>query len=60
MEFNRYNRTQLVITDPDLAARRFSGVFRADGYEPFVRLLEENFGVRAEREGVTVRISPAH
>lgn len=50
-EFNRYNRTKLVIADPRLGAQRFSGSFRAEGYEPFVRLLEQNFGVAAVREG---------
>lgn len=49
-EFNRYNRHQLVIADPRLAARRFGGTFRSDGHESFVRLLEENFGVVAERQ----------
>lgn len=52
-EFNRYNRRQLVIADPVLSARRFSGTFRADGYESLVRLLENDFGVTAangERE----------
>jgi transmembrane sensor len=48
-EFNRYNRQQLVIADPALAAKRFSGTFRADGYESLVRLLEENFAVTATR-----------
>lgn len=48
-EFNRYNRQQLVIDDPALAAKRFSGTFRADGYESLVRLLEENFAVTATR-----------
>jgi transmembrane sensor len=56
-EFNRYNRTRIVIADPALHARRFSGTFRADGYEPFVRLLEENFGVVVERgpPGIALR-----
>ena len=48
-EFNRYNRQQLVIDDPALAAKRFSGTFRADGYESLVRLLEANFAVTARR-----------
>ncbi|MBI5689053.1 MAG: FecR domain-containing protein [Verrucomicrobia bacterium] len=47
-EFNRYNPRQLVIADSVLGGRRFSGVFRTDGQEPFVRLLESGFGVRAE------------
>ncbi len=50
-EFNRYNRTKLIIADPRLGAQKFSGSFRAEGYEPFVRLLEQNFGVAAAREG---------
>lgn len=50
-EFNRYNRAQLVIADPALRSRRFSGAFRSDGFEAFVRLLEENFRVRVERDG---------
>lgn len=52
-EFNRYNRRQLVIADAPLAAKRFSGTFRTDGYPSLVRLLEADFGVTAtagERE----------
>lgn len=48
-EFNRYNRRQLQIADPELASKRFSGSFRSDGYEAFVGLLERDFGVRATR-----------
>ena len=50
-EFNRYNLRQLVIADPALAKKRFSGSFRADGYEPLVRLLETDFNVTALRTG---------
>lgn len=59
-EFNRYNRQQLVIADAPLAAKRFSGIFRADGYESLVRLLETDFGVtaaRSERE-IVLRNGP--
>jgi transmembrane sensor len=49
-EFNRYNRQQLIITDEALAMKRFSGVFRADGYESLLRLLESDFGVRIDRD----------
>lgn len=48
-EFNRYNRQQLVIADSTLAAKRFSGNFRADSYESLVRLLETDFAVTALR-----------
>jgi transmembrane sensor len=50
-EFNRYNRTRLVIADEQLATKRFSGTFRADGYDSLVRLLETDFGVDATRSG---------
>ena len=52
-EFNRYNLRQLVIADSALSAKRFSGTFRADGYESLVRLLETDFAVivtRTDRE----------
>jgi transmembrane sensor len=46
---NQLNRTQLVIGDPTLAELRFSGIFRADNAEGFVRMLENNYGVKANR-----------
>lgn len=48
-EFNRHNEHQLVIADPALARESFGGRFLARDYRTFVRLLETNFGVRAER-----------
>jgi transmembrane sensor len=59
-EFNRYNRHKLVITDPRLASRRFGGTFSAGDHAELVRLLEEDFGVIAERgEGETrLRLAP--
>jgi transmembrane sensor len=59
-EFNRYNRVRLVIGDPRLRLKRFSGTFRADGNEAFVRLLEESFGVRAQRadDEIVLRQAP--
>jgi transmembrane sensor len=50
-EFNRYNRHQLVITDPDLAKQKFGGTFRPDGYNTLVHLLEQSFDVVADRHG---------
>jgi transmembrane sensor len=58
-EFNRYNRTKLIIADPALNAKRFSGTFRADAYEPFVRLLEENFGIAGEHTGQGIELRAA-
>ena len=46
---NQMNRTQLVIGDPTLAELRFSGIFRADNAEGFVRMLENNYGIKATR-----------
>jgi len=48
-DFNRYNSHQLAIADADLALRPFGGSFRADNLQVFVQLLEERFGVVAER-----------
>ena len=48
-EINRYNHHQLVIADARLEAQRFGGSFPAGDYTTFVRLLENNFGVIAER-----------
>jgi transmembrane sensor len=48
---NRENRTQISIQSESLAQMRLSGVFRADNAEGFVRLLEESYGVKVERQG---------
>ena len=48
-EINRYNRHKLVIADPRLNSQRFGGSFPAGDHETFVRMLEANFGVVAER-----------
>lgn len=56
LEFNRYNRCKLVITEPALARKVFTGSFRADGYQAFVRILEETFGVRADRRPDEIRL----
>lgn len=50
-ELNRLNDTQLVLVDGELAATLFSGSFRSDNVEGFVRLLEKGFGATVERAG---------
>ncbi len=50
---NAQSHVQLVLDDPALGAMRLSGIFRADNAEGFVRLLEANYGVEAERRGPT-------
>lgn len=52
-EFNRRNPVRLVITDPPLAALRLSVTFRSDNVEGFVRLMESEFGMRADWRGET-------
>lgn len=56
---NQHNRVQLVVDDSGLAQLRVSGLFRADRSEAFVRLLETNFGVKAETEGDTIHLRKA-
>lgn len=53
-EFNRRNRTQLVLGDPALSAMPIVASFRSDNLEGFVRMLELSAGVSAERTGDTV------
>lgn len=52
--FNRHNVLQLVITDPALGSRRIGGIFALDDVEAFVRLLERDGIIRAERQGDTL------
>ncbi len=54
--FNRHHTLQLVVADPALGARRIGGMFALDDVEAFVRLLERDGIVRAEREGEMVRL----
>jgi len=54
--FNRHNSLQLVVTDPALASRRIGGIFALDDVEAFVRLLERDGIIRAERQGDTLRL----
>jgi transmembrane sensor len=48
-QFNRRNRIQLVIADPEIARRPVGGHFRADYVEAFVRLLETTRDISVER-----------
>ena len=50
-EFNRYNARKIVIADPDVAALKIEGNFRATNVDAFVRLLESGFPVHAATEG---------
>jgi transmembrane sensor len=48
-EFNRYNRTRIVIENPEVGAKRISGVFEALAPDEFAKALDSH--------GVRVRIS---
>lgn len=50
-QFNRRNARQLVLADAELGARKIGGTFAADQVEAFVRLLEQDGDVVAERRG---------
>jgi transmembrane sensor len=52
--FNRHNSLQLVIAEPALGSRRIGGMFALDDVEAFVRLLERDGIIRAERQGDTL------
>ncbi len=47
-EFNRRNPVRLRVDEPEVAALRLSAAFRSDNVEGFVRLMESDFGLRAE------------
>lgn len=48
-EFNRYNAHKLVVDDPSIADIPVGGGFRWTSTEAFVRVLEQSFGLRADR-----------
>jgi transmembrane sensor len=52
-EFNRRNPVQIVVADPALDGVRLSASFRSDNVEGFVRLMESDFGMRADWRGET-------
>lgn len=56
-EFNRYNRRQIVIGDPETAAIRIGGTFDADNIDAFVRLLRDAYGLEVEVRSGQTRIS---
>ena len=56
-EFNRYNRRELVIDDPELAHIQVGGNFRSNNIDGFVRLLQEGFQIQAETQGDRIILS---
>lgn len=57
VEFNRYNRRKLVLTDQALAAEQFDGLFRTDDPAGFAAAVHESFGVAIDdRDAAVIRI----
>ena len=57
-EFNRYNRRQLVVEDPELAAQGISGVFDPDKPEGLILFLNKKGGVRATERADEIFLHP--
>jgi transmembrane sensor len=57
-EMNRYSRTHVVVADADAARLRIGGVFHAGDTDEFVRVVTAAFGLRAERRGDEIVLSP--
>jgi transmembrane sensor len=56
-EFNRYNRTQIEVTDPAAAAFRIGGSFEAENVEGFAELLQQSYGLKVTRVAGVIKIS---
>ncbi len=56
-EFNRYNRKQLVIDDPDAARIEIGGVFDANNVDAFARLLSAGFQLDVQTRGDEIHVS---
>lgn len=55
-EFNRYNRTRLVVT-PTVADIRIGGSFEAANVDAFARLLRQGFGLEVVESDGEIRVS---
>lgn len=58
-EVNRYGEARIVLSDPDLAGRRISGVFDTGDTEAFVGAVSALYGLKAERDSRQIRLAPA-
>lgn len=56
-EFNRYNRTKLVIDDPAVAAMTIGGKFRTNSVEDFLHWTQVVLNLRVDHEGDIILIS---
>jgi len=56
-EFSRYGGRPILVTDPQVAAIRIDGAFRADNVDAFLRLLRDAYDLRVEENSKEVTIS---
>jgi transmembrane sensor len=56
-EFNRYNRTQIRITDEGLATRRVSGIFEATDAETLLAFIQAGSRVNITRSAEVVTLA---
>ncbi|MBY8828849.1 FecR family protein [Hephaestia mangrovi] len=56
-DFNRYNQTQIVVTDASAGRILIGGSFKASSVDSFTRLLRDAYGLKVERDGNRVIIS---
>jgi transmembrane sensor len=58
-QFNRYNKRQLVIADPTLAALRIGGYFRPTNLDAFISVLQSDFGIRVDVDDNRLELTPS-
>jgi transmembrane sensor len=58
-QFNRYNKRQLVIADPSLAALRIGGYFRPTNLDAFISVLQSDFGIRVDVDDNRLELIPS-
>ncbi len=58
-QFNRYNKRQLVITDPRLATLRIGGYFRPTNLDAFISVLQSDFGIRVDVDDNRLELTPS-
>lgn len=56
-EFNRYNRTRLIVTDAQAGKIPIGGSFQASNVDSFTRLLRDAYGLKIDRDVEAVKIS---
>lgn len=56
-EFNRYNHTQVQVTDPETGAILIGGTFEAGNVDAFARLLDSAYDLNVTRDGDVITIS---